>query len=161
MPLTKIWRYRNELEKHLYPRSEKPVQQPCGCVYRVWRHRYLLLTLPATLRSSAPSGTQGSVVDHDNSQQSRAFIQMLNATPQLNIVMNLSQESEASTHIADKDIEGVIVIPQHFYRDLLMGKSPVISVGGDASFFLVYGTIVEGAVSSGSTLGAHVKVVKA
>ncbi|SKA62623.1 ABC transporter permease [Enterovibrio nigricans] len=119
------------------------------------------LLYPLPYDHQLPRELRVAVVDHDNSQQSRAFIQMLNATPQLNIVMNLSQESEASTHIADKDIEGVIVIPQHFYRDLLMGKSPVISVGGDASFFLVYGTIVEGAVSSGSTLGAHVKVVKA
>ncbi|MDD1779948.1 ABC transporter permease [Enterovibrio sp. ZSDZ35] len=119
------------------------------------------LLYPLPYDHQLPRELNVAVVDHDNSQQSRAFVRMLNATPQLNVSMNLSQEAEASKLIAGKEIEGVIVIPQHFYRDLLMGKSPVISVGGDASFFLVYGTIVEGAVSSGSTLGAQVKVAKA
>lgn len=102
-----------------------------------------------------------AVVDHDNSQQSRTFVRMLNATPQLAITEQLGAEHEASSKIAAGEIEGVVVIPEHFYRDLLLGKGPVVSVGGDASFFLVYGTIAEGVVNAGGNLGAQVKTTRA
>ncbi|KXF83391.1 ABC transporter permease [Enterovibrio coralii] len=119
------------------------------------------LLYPLPYDHQLPRELNVAIVDHDDSQQSRAFTRMLDATPQLRVKEMLGQESEASQRLASRDIEGVIVIPQHFYRDLLLGKSPVVSVGGDASFFLVYGTIAEGAVAAGSTLGAQVKVTKA
>lgn len=119
------------------------------------------LLYPLPYQNQLPRELRVAVVDHDNSQQSRSFVRMLNATPQLAITEQLSAEHEASSKIAAGDIEGVVVIPEHFYRDLLLGKSPVVSVGGDASFFLTYGTIAEGVVNAGGTLGAQVKVTRA
>lgn len=119
------------------------------------------LLYPLPYENQLPRELHIAVVDHDNSQQSRTFTRMLDATPQLSVVTHLSAEQQASAEIAGGKIEGVVVIPHGFYRDLLMGKSPVISVGGDASFFLTYGTIAEGVVNAGSTLGAKVKAARA
>jgi ABC-2 type transport system permease protein len=55
-------------------------------------------------------------------------------------------------------ISGILVIPEHFYKDFLLGKSPVLAYVGDASFFLVYGTIIEGLANAGGTLAAEIKV---
>ncbi|OEE65479.1 ABC transporter [Enterovibrio norvegicus] len=119
------------------------------------------LLYPLPYANQLPRELHIAVVDHDQSQQSRTFIRMLDATPQVQVVKQLGSETESSPYFASAEIEGVVTIPQHFYRDLLLGKSPVVSVGGDASFFLTYGTIVEGVVATGSTLGAQVKVRRA
>ncbi|USH04432.1 ABC transporter permease [Grimontia kaedaensis] len=119
------------------------------------------LLYPLPYENQLPRELHVAVVDHDNSQESRTFVRMLDATPQLSIAMRLGTETETSAQIASGDIEGVVVVPQHFYRDLLMGKSPVISVGADASFFLTYGTIAEGVINAGNTLGASVKTTRA
>ncbi|PMN88426.1 ABC transporter permease [Enterovibrio norvegicus] len=119
------------------------------------------LLYPLPYANQLPRELHIAIVDHDQSQQSRTFIRMLDATPQVQVVKQLGSETESSPYFASAEIEGVVTIPQHFYRDLLLSKSPVVSVGGDASFFLTYGTIVEGVVATGSTLGAQVKVQRA
>ncbi|WP_188008618.1 ABC transporter permease [Grimontia hollisae] len=119
------------------------------------------LLYPLPYENQLPRELRIAVIDHDNSQLSRKFTRMLDATPQLSVTMHLSAEQQASSEIAGGKIEGVVVIPHDFYRDLLLGTSPVISVGGDASFFLTYGTIAEGVVNTGSTLGAKVKAIRA
>ncbi len=50
------------------------------------------------------------------------------------------------------------MIPEHFSRDLLLGKSPTLAYAGDAAYFLVYGSVVEGLATAGGTLGAKAKV---
>jgi ABC-2 type transport system permease protein len=53
-----------------------------------------------------------------------------------------------------------MLIPENFYRDLLLNKRPTLSFAGDASYFLVYGTVLEGMASAGQTLAAQVKVTR-
>ena len=45
-----------------------------------------------------------------------------------------------------------------FKRDLALHVSPTIAVGADANFFLVFGSIVEGAIKSILTQSASIKV---
>ena len=52
----------------------------------------------------------------------------------------------------------MLVIPRHFERDLGLSRSPVISLAGDANFFLVYGTIIEGLAGAVMTTGATARV---
>lgn len=42
----------------------------------------------------------------------------------------------------------------------MQGKSVTLSYAGDASYFLVYGTIAEGLAQAGGTLAAQVKVAR-
>ncbi|MFD2178967.1 ABC transporter permease [Veronia pacifica] len=118
------------------------------------------LLYPVPYSQQTPRELSVAIVDQDGSQTSRMFTRMMDATPEITVTRELPTVDSAAELIATGVIDGVVSIPEHFYRDLLMGKSPVVSVAGDASFFLVYGTVVTGVVNAGKDLGAKVKVAK-
>ncbi|EMK6903000.1 ABC transporter permease [Vibrio cholerae] len=99
-----------------------------------------------------------SVVNLDQSQASFQLERMVDATPQVKIVQRDHTIADAKQAFLDKKVAGILVIPEHFYKDLLLGKSPTLAYAGDASYFLVYGTIVEGLAQAGGTLAAQTKV---
>jgi ABC-2 type transport system permease protein len=101
-----------------------------------------------------------TIVNLDNSLTSYQLERMVDATPQVKIVSRSHSIVEAKEQFITGSVRGILVIPAHFYRDLLLGKSPILSYSGDASYFLVYGTIAEGLAQAGATLGAKVKVNK-
>jgi ABC-2 type transport system permease protein len=100
------------------------------------------------------------VVDLDGSGLSRRLIRMVDATPQVDIVSQVYSLAQAKEDMIQNKLAGILVIPSHFYRDLLQGKSPTLSYAGDASYFLVYGTVLEGMVMAGKTLAAEVTVTR-
>lgn len=115
---------------------------------------------PLPYSHQTPREQKISVVNLDMSQTSFKFERMVDATPQINIVQRDHTIAAAQqAFLADK-ISGILVIPEHFYKDLLLGKSPTLAYAGDASYFLVYGTIVEGLAQAGGTLAAETKVAK-
>lgn len=98
------------------------------------------------------------VVNLDNTSTSRQLERMVNATPQVNITQH-AYSLDAAKYLFDQgDVHGILVIPSHFSRDLLLGKSPTLAYAGDAAYFLVYGTVVEGLATAGGTLSAKAKV---
>ncbi|QIA63765.1 ABC transporter permease [Vibrio astriarenae] len=115
---------------------------------------------PLPYAHQTPLEQKVAVVNLDNSQVSLKLERMIDATPQVQVVERVHTIEDAKTSFMRGDISGFIVIPAHFYKDLLLGKSPVLSYAGDASYFLVYGTVVEGLAQAGGTLGAEVKVAQ-
>ena len=115
---------------------------------------------PLPYANQTPTEQEISVVNLDNSQVSRQLERMVDATHQVNIVARAHSIEEAKEQFLAGDIRGILVIPEHFYRDLLLGKSPTLAYAGDASYFLVYGTIVEGLAKAGGTLAAQATVSK-
>ncbi len=100
------------------------------------------------------------VANLDNSQMSRQLERMVDATPQIHIVKRVTTLAAAEEYFLQNRLAGILVIPDNFYRDTLLGRQPTLSYSGDASYFLVYGTIFEGLSSAGATLTARVKVNK-
>jgi len=100
------------------------------------------------------------VVNFDGSQLSRRLIRMVNATPQVDIVGQSFSLAQAKEQMIQDKLAGILVIPAHLYRDLLQGKSPTLTYAGDASCFLVYGTVLEGMMMAGKTLAAEVSVTR-
>lgn len=115
---------------------------------------------PLPYASQTPREQPITVVNFDNSLLSRQLERMVDATPQIKIINRAHSIEEAKQQFLQGSVSGILVIPDHFYRDLLLGKSPILSYSGDASYFLVYGTIAEGLVKAGGTLAAKVKVTK-
>lgn len=113
---------------------------------------------PLPYAQQTPREQAVAVVNLDGSQMSRELERMADATPQVNIVARVSSIDTAKQLFLDGEVSGILVIPTHFYRDLLQGKSPVLSFAGDASYFLVYGTVVEGLATAGGTLAAKASV---
>ena len=117
-----------------------------------------LYPLPYT--KQVPRELPIAVVNLDKSQTSYQLERMVDATPNVTVVSRLSAIADAKQWFEEGRITGFIVIPEHFYKDLMMGKSPVLSYAGDAALFLVYGTVVEGLAQAGGTLAAKTKVSK-
>jgi len=101
------------------------------------------------------------VVNHDGGSLSRQLERMVEATPQVRIVGHAHTENEARHRfIEDGGLAGLLIIPEGFERDIHLGRSPVLAYAGDASFFLVYGTVIEGLATAAGTLGAEIKVAR-
>lgn len=113
---------------------------------------------PLPYAQQTPEQLKASVVNLDGSQSSYQLERMVDATPQINITRRDFSLADAKQALLNQEIGGFLVIPENFYKDLLLGKSPTLSYAGDASFFLVYGTIIEGLAKAGGTLAAQVKV---
>ena len=113
---------------------------------------------PLPYAQQTPMQLKASVVNLDRSQSSFQLERMVDATPQINITRRDFSLADAKQALLNQEIGGFLVIPENFYKDLLLGKSPTLSYAGDASFFLVYGTIVEGLAKAGGTLAAQIKV---
>ncbi len=99
-----------------------------------------------------------SVVDLDKSELSRKLIYSLNATPQIKVARQDMSSNDAKQALIEKKVSGIIIIPAHFKRDLALHVSPTIAIGADANYFLIYGSIVEGAFKSIFTQSAGIKV---
>lgn len=115
---------------------------------------------PLPYANQTPQEQKITVVNLDNSLLSRQLERMVDATPQVAIIDRAHSIEEAKQQFLTSKVSGLLIIPQHFYRDLLLGKSPTLSYSGDASYFLVYGTIAEGLMKAGGTLAAKVKVTQ-
>jgi ABC-2 type transport system permease protein len=100
------------------------------------------------------------VINEDGSQLSRQLEFMADATAQVRLVARVSSLDEARQWLMEGRASGILLIPRHFYRDLLQGKSVTLSYSGDASYFLVYGTIAEGLAQASGTLAAQIKVAR-
>lgn len=99
-----------------------------------------------------------AVVNLDNSQISRTLTRMVEATPQIKITHHVSSVEQAKLLLLNSKIQGLLVIPNNFYRDLMLDKSPTLAFAGNAAYFLVYGTIIEGLSQSTGTLAAQIKI---
>lgn len=115
---------------------------------------------PLPYSEQTPREQKITVINLDNSQISRQLERMVDATPQVKIVKRAHSINAAKAQLLQGGVRGILLIPEHFYRDLLLGKSPTLSYSGDASYFLVYGTIVEGLANAGSTLAAQVTATR-
>ncbi len=115
---------------------------------------------PLPYAQQTPREQPISIVNLDGSQTSLKLERMVDATPQVNVVTRLHTIADAKQAFLQREITGFLVIPEHFYKDLMLGKSPTLAYAADASYFLVYGTVVEGLAQTGGTLGAQVKVSK-
>ncbi len=99
-----------------------------------------------------------AVVDYDHSDLSREISFMLDASAQMVVDSHYLSEAAAKNAIINNKVSALIIIPKHFKRDLYLGKEPVISVGADATYFLIYGGVVQGTMRSVLTESATVQV---
>lgn len=115
---------------------------------------------PQPYLSQSVSGLSVSFVDLDKSKVSREIAFKLNATPQISITRQDMSERDAKEALVKGEVKAIIVIPQNFSKDLTLNLSPVVAVGADSSYFLIYGAVLEGAMKSVLTQSASIKVGK-
>ena len=113
---------------------------------------------PLPYVKQVPRDQRVVLVNLDGSQLSRQLERMVDATPQVHIEKRAYSIQEARHIFLQEKMAGILIIPENFYRDLLLGNRPTLSYAGDASYFLVFGTVLEGMAGAGSTLAAQVKI---
>lgn len=115
---------------------------------------------PLPYSHQTPREQEIVVVNQDKSLTSMQLERMVDATPQVKITHRSHTLKEAKQLFLNGEAKGILFIPKHFYRDLLLGKSPTLAFAGDSAYFLVYGTVVEGLAKASGTLAAKAKVSK-
>lgn len=113
---------------------------------------------PQPYLNNLPEDLSIAAVDLDNSATSRKLLRWANASPDIRISHRSQSVAAARTLLTEGLVRGLIVIPYGFEKDLALSRSPVVGVAGDANYFLVYGTAMEGLVGAVKTLSANARV---
>jgi ABC-2 type transport system permease protein len=115
---------------------------------------------PQPYLQQTPTEQHVTIVNQDKSLVSLQLERWVDASPSVMVVAHAETIEQAKAQFLAGDVKGILVIPKDFYRDLLLGKSPTLSYSGDAAYFLVYGTIVNGLAKAAGTLGAKAKIAR-
>ena len=145
-----ITEFRNELGRLVSLRPVFSVIVVAAAVYAVF--------YPQPYLNEALRNVPIAVVDQDRTQTSRELARLIDASPDVAVAMVLPDLPTAQSEVYARKIFGVLLIPQHFERDLLHGRASPIALYADASYFLMYQRM-NGAVAAVSrTMGVDFEV---
>ena len=99
-----------------------------------------------------------AIVDLDHTALSRQAARMADASEQLKVVFKAVSLKDAENLFYEGKVKGVILIPDHFEKDVLSGKQSNMVVYSDASYFLLYKQVYAGAVYSVGTLSGGIEI---
>ncbi len=115
---------------------------------------------PLPYQQQVPREQAIAIVNFDHSALSYRLERMVDATPQVKISQRADSLEQAKHALLQGDVSGMLVIPKDFYKQLMLGQSPTLAFAADASYFLVYGTVVEGLAKAAGTLAANASVTR-
>ena len=99
-----------------------------------------------------------AVVDLDHTQTSRTLSRMIQETKQLDVHSKLNSLNEAEQYFYDNEINGIVVIPSDFEKNLFKGSQSIVDVYCDASYFLIYKETLNAVLNASGTLSAGVEI---
>ncbi|WP_245235566.1 ABC transporter permease [Mesorhizobium erdmanii] len=97
------------------------------------------------------------LVDLDQTSSSRELARRVDAAEFVALSDSAPDIVSAERAIFAREASGIIVIPQHFERDLLHGRPSPVALYADASHFLMYSRIANGVAAVAKSLGAQVE----
>lgn len=100
------------------------------------------------------------VVDLDQSTMSRKYMQILDASQEVKITKKPNSLLEAEDLFMQNKIEGVIVIPNNFQKNILQNQPGKVAVYADASYFLKYRNAYLTASITNSYFGAGISILR-
>ena len=100
------------------------------------------------------------VVDRDGTQSSRDFARLVDATPDVAVAEVLPDFASAEREIYARRVDGILVIPQYFERDLLHGRPSPVALYADASYFLIYQRVAGAVAAVARTVGAEIETAR-
>ncbi|STQ86427.1 ABC transporter permease [Helicobacter muridarum] len=98
-----------------------------------------------------------AVIDLDNTSLSKDFIFAVNASPNIEIAYHLYSSLEAMELLKKQEIYGILSIPKGFQANALKGSPTKLSYRANASYLLIYGTIIQGLNDIGSEFSSKIK----
>ncbi len=112
---------------------------------------------PQPYLNQFPTEQKIAVIDNDNSAMSRKLLRLIAATPGVDISRQASSLEQAHQMLNRREVFGVLVIPENFYRDIMLHRSPTLAYAADASYFLIYGTVAEGITMAATALDEEIQ----
>jgi ABC-2 type transport system permease protein len=101
-----------------------------------------------------------AVVDRDGTQSSRDFARRVDATPDVAITEELPDVASAEREVFARRVDGILVIPQYFERELLHGRPSPVALYADASYFLIYQRVAGAVAAVARTVGAEIETAR-
>jgi len=101
-----------------------------------------------------------AVVDRDGTQSSRDFARRVDATPDVAITEVLPDLASAEREVFARRVDGILVIPQYFERDLMHGRPSPVALYADASYFLIYQRVAGAVAAVARTVGAEIETAR-
>jgi ABC-2 type transport system permease protein len=101
-----------------------------------------------------------AVVDRDGTQSSRDFTRLVDATPDVAVTELMPDVASAEREVYARRVDGILVIPQYFERDLLHGRPSPVALYADASYFLIYQRVAGAVTAVARTLGAEIETAR-
>jgi ABC-2 type transport system permease protein len=101
-----------------------------------------------------------AVVDRDSTQTSRDFARLVDATPDVAVTELLPDLASAEREVYARRVDGIMVIPQYFERDLLHGRPSPVALYADASYFLIYQRVAGAVAAVAHTVGADIETAR-
>jgi ABC-2 type transport system permease protein len=101
-----------------------------------------------------------AVVDRDGTQSSRDFTRLVDATPDVAVTELFPDIASAEREVYARRVDGILVIPQYFERDLLHGRPSPVALYADASYFLIYQRVSGAVAAVARTLGAEIETAR-
>ncbi len=99
-----------------------------------------------------------AVIDEDKSDLSKKIIRFLNSTEYISTTTEYPSISSAKEAFFDRKIFGIIYIPNSFYKDVVKGFSPKITLFADGSYMLFYSETFSTTMKVVLTVSAGVKI---
>lgn len=106
------------------------------------------------------TGLPMAVVDLDRTNQSRNYIQMIDATPELDITHEVNNLIEGERLFMNNKVSGVILIDSDFEKNIISKKGAAVSIYADASYFLNYRNQFMAVNMVNSTYNAKIKIAR-
>ena len=101
------------------------------------------------------------VVDMSHSHQSRQFIRMCDASPDVKVISHALDLDEAKSLVSRQVAKGIYYIPEDFATKLNRMEQSTISVYCDMALMLTYKAIYQTAMAVSSKMGAQMQVALA
>ena len=97
-----------------------------------------------------------AVVIGDESAISRRLVRMFDASQQLQVAHEVVDMYEAEQLLRERKVYGVVALSPTLERDILAQRQGRVAILGDASYFLAYREVVEGAVATIQQMNAEI-----
>lgn len=121
----------------------------------VWLPPLLTGLFIAVFASGVPRDLPVAVVDLDHSTASRALLRQLDASPALDPALARASVREGASALRTGDSLALLVIPEHFERDVRRGLSPRVEAYYNAQYLLAGKFIASALQESGAEFAAH------
>ena len=89
-----------------------------------------------------------AVVGTTNYGVNQRLVRMIDASPKVRVAYEVVDVNEVERLLAERKIWGAVMFSPTLEKDILSGRQGRVAILGDASYFLAYREVVEGAVSA-------------